>query len=233
MRWMTRRAPSARPCRAGEFTHAHADAAGVGSVGAETASATDSARAAVQEPHDEAVTPGGGGGGGDEALLAAAAAKAAKAKESSAAAVVSGQVVDTRQCDGSSNTELWGDVVVAGDRNAAATAGECCRQCAATTGCNVWVHCAAGACAGRGLPDVAQAVPQHILISQYGILRRGQQTLGGPGLGQCWLKHQDDPAHPQQRAAGEGIPWTSGAHLKVGRCTFKPALKAPGRGASN
>ena len=32
------------------------------------------------------------------------------------------------------NTELWGDVVEAGDKNSVATAAECCRQCATTTG---------------------------------------------------------------------------------------------------
>lgn len=46
------------------------------------------------------------------------------------------------QCGEShANTEYWGDVVEEGTVGLIRTPEECCRRCAETTGCNVWVHC--------------------------------------------------------------------------------------------
>ena len=48
------------------------------------------------------------------------------------------------QCGEShANTEYWGDVVEEGTVGLIVDPKECCRRCAETVGCNVWVHCGA------------------------------------------------------------------------------------------
>ena len=56
--------------------------------------------------------------------------------------VTSHSVSIADQCGEShANTEYWGDVVEEGTVGLIRTPEECCRRCAETTGCNVWVHC--------------------------------------------------------------------------------------------
>jgi len=84
---------------------------------------------------------------------------------------------------GQPQTELWGDVVVAGAGvgsaagHTAPSAAACCEACEATRGCNVFVWCAEEASCGQ----------------------------------QCWLKRVGDPVAAVAHGSGAGVPWTSGA----------------------
>lgn len=88
---------------------------------------------------------------------------------------------------GERNVEYWGDVVEANDpARKTATAAECCDRCAATRGCNLWVHC-----------SVEDAGGEAAWCD-----------------GQCWLKRCDDPTEPPSHGRGPEVPWTSGTLMK-------------------
>ncbi|GLC33846.1 hypothetical protein PLESTM_000125900 [Pleodorina starrii] len=76
-------------------------------------------------------------------------------------------------------------LLVAGDRNSADSAEDCCSQCAATKGCNTWTWCSDSAgCDGERFR-----------------------------FRQCWLK-QADPTNPQPKEGYGGSPgWISGVRM--------------------
>ena len=108
--------------------------------------------------------------------------------------------VSADQCYTRPNTEYDGPVVVWGANNVQPTAGACCTSCRehrakeealGQSGCQLWVWC--------GL----------------------QSGCGTQKFGECWGKAGfsiGDPK-PRVRAAGEGIPWTSGAVFSPSEAT--------------
>lgn len=89
-------------------------------------------------------------------------------------------------CTPMPNTELWGDVVLWGDKHKVNSAEECCEACkkfqpkgSDEDDCNVWVFC-------------------------------GDKTACGEQYGQCWLKHLVRPEATKPARSGPDVYWTSG-----------------------
>lgn len=95
------------------------------------------------------------------------------------------QLTLPKKCRARAHTELEGGVVKWGTDHRVADAGACCEACA-----------------------LLQAKGCNVWVFC------GDKEKCGDRLGQCWLKHTEDPTEPISRGSSQSVPWTSGTLLQ-------------------